>query len=135
MVMAPIDIRPQPIPRCPHPPIGPGPIHPGPIRPLPGKQEWLDQFVFSQKDKDKDGNLSLDEWVKSDKDVTMADIEKFKRYDRDDDGQVSRAEFLAGRKWDRMIGEWFKKGYQGLQDGIKPLAELVSKKEAAPAEK
>ena len=131
MVMAPTDLRPLPMPRCPHPPIGPGPI-----KPLPGKQEWVDQFVFSQKDKDKSGNLSLDEWVKSDSDVTMADIEKFKRYDRNDDGQVSRDEFLAGRKWDRIVGEWFKKGYQGLQDGIKPLAELViNKKEAAPAEK
>lgn len=134
MVMAPIDLRPQPIPRCPGHPF-PGPITPGPIKPPTTTPGWVDEFVFQSKDKDQNGNLSLNEWVKSDADVTMADIEKFKRYDRNDDGQVSKDEFLAGRKWDRIIGDWFKKGYQGLHDGIKPLAEFVSKKEAAPAEK
>ncbi len=133
MVMAPIDIR-KPLPtRCPgHPPIGPGPLQPG--GPFPLNPDVFDKFAFGRKDKNQDGQLSLDEWVKSDADVTMADIKQFERYDRDDDGAVSQAEYLQGRKWDRLVSGWFKKGFEGVKEGVKPLTQYLEGKQAAATE-
>ena len=129
MVMAPIDVRkPFPVPRCPHPPIKPG----GPLQLNP---EIGDRIQFAFKDKNKDGNLSLDEWVRSEKgEITMADVKKFERYDRDKNGSVSQDEFLQGRAWDRRLQEWFSKGFEGLKDGIKPLTTPFHKLIAAKAD-
>ena len=132
MVMAPTDIRMPFPPKCPHPLPG-GPIKPG--GPFPIAPDRFDRFEFAMKDKNKDGKLSLDEWVRSKNgEVTLADVEKFKRYDRDDDGSVSQAEFLQGKKWDRQLAEWFKKGFDGVKEGFKPLTEFISARKEAAAE-
>lgn len=122
MVMAPIDVRKPFPPKCPSfPPAFPaGPIGPG--GPHPINPAVMDAFAFARKDKNRDASLSLDEWVRTKQgEVTQADIKQFERYDRNDDGAVSKDEYLAGRQLDRKLKDWFKQGFEGIKEGIRPV--------------
>ena len=81
---------------------------PGPAVPLDDHTaaKAVDEFSFLARDVNYDGVLSEDEFDEGrslfDK---LQDPDRFKRYDVNGDGEVSRAEFLAGVERDRKRAE------------------------------
>lgn len=100
MVMAKINFPRDRFPTPPRPMPMPQPF------PLPHKIDpaLMDSFAFSHRDKDRSGDLSIDEFAsRKDGTIDYDKIEKFQCYDADGDGKVSKKEWAAGRQFDRLM--------------------------------